>query len=121
MTTGKSTSRPATAQTQQVQSLTVPARRRPTTVPCVEPLDRHADLSAAPMRAVLKANSLADPPQSIERQSARIKKLREQHLPGEQLHQRTAFPSTIAMRHEAACTLQSASQSLHVTGNAQAA
>lgn len=36
--------------------------------------------------------------------------LREQHLPGEVLHQKSAFPSDIYMRHEAACTPGTAQQ-----------
>lgn len=38
--------------------------------------------------------------------------LRDQHLPGELLHQKTAFPSDIYMRHEAACTPRLAEQPL---------
>ena len=44
--------------------------------------------------------------------------LRDQHLPGELLHQKTAFPSDIYMRHEAACALGLAKQPASDTDSA---
>ena len=46
---------------------------------------------------------VGDDSQVSGRQSPKPTLLRDQHLPGETLHRRTAFPADIHMRHEAAC------------------
>ena len=48
--------------------------------------------------------------QSTARRSPKPTLLRDQHLPGESLHQKSSFPADIFMRHEAACTSPSAVQ-----------
>ena len=47
---------------------------------------------------------------TTSRKSPKPTLLRDQHLPGELLHQKSAFPSDIHMRHEAACASPTASQ-----------
>ena len=47
---------------------------------------------------------------ATSRKSPKPTLLRDQHLPGELLHQKSAFPSDIFMRHEAACASPTASQ-----------
>lgn len=48
--------------------------------------------------------------QSTARRSPKNTLLRDQHLPGESLHQKSSFPADVFMRHEAACTSPSAVQ-----------
>ncbi|KAL3131011.1 hypothetical protein ABBQ38_000334 [Trebouxia sp. C0009 RCD-2024] len=60
--------------------------------------------------SVAEAQS-APPRGSTQRsKSPKATLLRDQHLPGELLHQKSAFPSDIYMRHEAACTPRLAEQ-----------
>ena len=47
---------------------------------------------------------------SMSRRSPKPTLLRDQHMPGELLHQQSAFPSDILMRHEAACASPTSSQ-----------
>ena len=48
--------------------------------------------------------------QSAAQRSPKPTLLRDQHMPGQLLHQKSSFPSDIFMRHEAACTSPSAMQ-----------
>ena len=48
--------------------------------------------------------------QSAVQRSPKPTLLRDQHMPGQLLHQKSSFPSDIFMRHEAACTSPSAMQ-----------
>ncbi len=48
--------------------------------------------------------------QSATQRSPKQSLLRDQHMPGQLLHQKSSFPSDIFMRHEAACTSPSAMQ-----------
>ena len=59
-----------------------------------------------------------DQSQATGRQSPKPTLLRDQHLPGETLHRKTAFPADIHTRHEAACANPLAAQQQHAaTGN----
>ncbi|KAL0037535.1 hypothetical protein WJX77_001411 [Trebouxia sp. C0004] len=61
-------------------------------------------------------------PQAAARRSSKPALLRDQHMPGELLHQKTAFPSDVFMRHEAAMQqLPSAEQSVKTSQQQQAA
>lgn len=71
------------------------------------------------MAAVKSFGSSADHMGSSLRQSDRFRKLRNQHMPGERLYQSTTFHSTVMMKHDAACSVQSGLQPLQRAGNAQ--
>ena len=77
-----------------------------------------ATLSRSTLRRPSKLTLLPNEPNSQEgslspvtsRRSPKPTLLRDQHMPGELLHQRSAFPSDILMRHEAACVSPTSSQ-----------
>ena len=77
-----------------------------------------ATLSRFTLRRPSKLTLLANEPNSQDvslspltcRRSPKPTLLRDQHMPGELLHQRSAFPSDILMRHEAACASPTSSQ-----------
>lgn len=67
---------------------------------------RPASPSSALQHRQSGAEAQADQPgggSTLRSKSPKATLLRDQHLPGELLHQKTAFPSDIYMRHEAAC------------------
>lgn len=71
-------------------------------------LRRPSKLTLLPNEPNSQDGSLS--PSTSSRRSPKPTLLRDQHLPGELLHQRTAFPSDILMRHEAACASPTPSQ-----------
>ena len=70
-------------------------------------LRRPSKLTLLPIELNCQDGSLSP---STSRRSPKPTMLREQHMPGELLHQKSAFPSDILMRHEAACASPTTSQ-----------
>ena len=64
-------------------------------------LRRPSKLALLPNEPMSQDGSLS---LATSRRSPKPTLLRDQHMPGEVLHQRSAFPSDIFMRHEAACS-----------------
>jgi len=80
---------------------------------CTSPSAMQQTSSAASIFKELQGTTAAESgtqPQAAVRRSPKPMLLRDQHMPGELLHQKTAFPSDVFMRHEAACTSPSAMQ-----------
>ena len=79
-------------------------------------LRRPSKLMLLPAQGMSEDGSLS--PASLRR-SAKPTLLRDQHLPGELLHQKTAFPSDVFMRHEAACASPTSSPHLDAFAGGQ--
>lgn len=72
---------------------------------CTSPSALQQTSSAAGIFKELQGTAAAESetqPQAAARRSPKPTLLRDQHMPGELLHQKTAFPSDVFMRHEAA-------------------
>ena len=70
---------------------------------CASPSEMQQASSAASMSKELQGTATAESEtQPQARRSPKPTLLRDQHMPGELLHQKTAFPPDVFMRHEAA-------------------
>lgn len=116
-TTGKAARKRATPlQTQQTQACTAPVRDRSLPSHVGMTFHSHITQSDRPHTGAARPCTLAMQQVSAVRRSPKFTKLRDQHLPGEVLHQCTTFRSTVHVRHEAACHVQPAPQPLPSAG-----
>jgi len=92
---------------------------------CTSPSAMQQTSSAASIFKELQGTTAAESgtqPQAAVRRSPKPMLLRDQHMPGELLHQKTAFPSDVFMRHEAATQqLPSADESVKASQQQQQA
>ncbi len=92
---------------------------------CTSPSAMQQTSSAASIFKELQGTTAAESgtqPQAAARRSPKPTLLRGQHMPGELLHQKTAFPSDVFMRHEAATQqLPSADESVKASQQQQQA
>lgn len=102
----------------QSRSSPIPASNRPVTAPVSKMHTRHSCSPNECKTAMPTFDSVAEQTGSAARLATNPTKLRNQHMPGERLHQCTTFQSTILMRHDAACNVQPASHPSHHAGTA---
>ncbi len=90
---------------------------------CTSPSAMQQTSSAASIFKELQGTADSETqPQAAARRSPKPTLLRDQHMPGELLHQKTVFPSDVFMRHEAATQqLPSANESVKTSQQQQAA
>ena len=86
---------------QQQASVIMSAQPEQATILAQSTLRRPSKLTLSPNEPNSQDGALS--PSTSSRRSPKPTLLRDQHLPGELLHQRSAFPSDILIRHEAAC------------------
>ena len=106
---------PLSMQHQAFQSQSMPAQPLVGTASMTRATLRRPSKLLLPGQGLPEDGSLSA---ATSRRSPKPTLLRDQHMPGELLHQKTAFPSDVFMRHEAACASPTSSPHLDaVAGN----